>query len=149
MPVRTRNESRPNESDFETSAPERDLAPSVDRQVGSEARTKICGAGCGKREFLEGLAARAPDYSRGKRIACADLIFFSAKTLKDLANLKSLARSINRNGAIWVVYPKGQTHIREIDVITAGKSAGLTDNKVCSFSETHTALRFCIPVAKR
>jgi hypothetical protein len=71
------------------------------------------------------------------------------EAVADLAQLNSLGRSIHKNGAIWVVYPKGQLHIREIDVITAGKSAGLTDNKVCSFSATHTALRFCIPVAER
>jgi hypothetical protein len=66
-----------------------------------------------------------------------------------LSQLKSLAKSIDRNGAVWVVYPKGRTHIREVDVIAAGKSAGLIDNKVCSFSATHTALRFCIPVVNR
>jgi len=47
------------------------------------------------------------------------------------------------------VYPKGQKHIREIDVINAGKSAGLVDNKVARFSETHTALRLVIPLANR
>ena len=100
-------------------------------------------------EFLTDLAARVPHYSRGKRINDADLIFLSAEEPKDLANLKSLSRSMAKTGAIWVVYPKGQTHIREIDVINAGQSAGLTDNKVCRFSETHTALRFCVPIAKR
>lgn len=49
----------------------------------------------------------------------------------------------------WVVYPKGQRHIREIDVMDAGRSAGLTDNKVCRFSNTHTALRFVVPVSQR
>jgi hypothetical protein len=44
---------------------------------------------------------------------------------------------------------KGQKHIREVDVIAAGRSAGLTDNKFCRFSETHTALRFVIPLARR
>jgi hypothetical protein len=63
--------------------------------------------------------------------------------------LKSLSVSICKSGGIWVVYPKGQTHIREIDVINAGKSAGLTDNKVVRFSATHTALRFVIPLVKR
>jgi hypothetical protein len=100
-------------------------------------------------EFLADLAARVPGYSRGQRLAGADLIFFSAEDSKDLPNLKSLATSIHPEGAIWVVYPKGQTRIREIEVINAGKAAGLTDNKVCRFSETHTALRFSIPVAKR
>jgi hypothetical protein len=60
-----------------------------------------------------------------------------------------LRKSIAKTGAIWVAYPKGCQEIRELDVITAGKSAGLTDNKVCSFSPTHTALRFVIPLANR
>jgi hypothetical protein len=130
--------------------PERDYSHRllIDK-LGVKPGQKIAILGVESVGFLHDLAARAPDYSRGNLIAGADLIFFSAETLKDLANLKSLARSINKNGAIWVVYPKGQSHIRETDVINAGKSAGLTDNKVCSFSTTHTALRFCIPVVNR
>ena len=96
-----------------------------------------------------GLASRVPEYSRGERIKNADLIFFSAEAQDDLSRLKPLVKWISRSGAIWVVYPKGQNHIREIDVINAGKSAGLTDNKVCRFSDTHTALRFVIPVSQR
>lgn len=118
-------------------------------KLGVKRGQRIAVLGVESAEFLKNLAARAPDYSRGKPIAGADLIFLSAEAITDLTNLKSLARSLPQNGAIWVVYPKGQTHIREIDVITAGKSAGLTDNKVCGFSATHTALRFCIPRANR
>jgi hypothetical protein len=36
-----------------------------------------------------------------------------------------------------------------VEVISAAKSAGLVDNKVASFSATHTALRLVIPVARR
>lgn len=100
-------------------------------------------------EFLTGLAERVPEYSRGARIKDADLIFFSAEARADLSQLKSLAKWISRSEGIWVVYPKGQTHIREVDVINAGKSASLTDNKVCRFSDTHTALRFVVPVSMR
>jgi hypothetical protein len=100
-------------------------------------------------EFLMGLASRVGDYSRGKAVKDSDLVFFSAESRQDLAHLKSLANTIQKAGAIWVVYPKGQKHIREIDVIAAAKSSGLVDNKVCSFSTTHTALRLCIPVAQR
>ena len=130
--------------------PERDYSHRllIDK-LGVKPGQKIAVLGVESAEFLAGLTACVPDYSRGKRIQGADLVFFSAEALKDLANLKSLSRSIAKAGAIWVVYPKGQTHIREIDVIKAGKSAGLTDNKVCRFSDTHTALRFCVPVADR
>lgn len=131
-------------------APERDyLHRLLIDKLGVKPGQKIAVLGVESAEFLTELAARVPEYSRGRRINGADLIFFSAEAIADLTNLRSLVSSIQRDGAIWVVYPKGQKHIREIDVITAGKSAGLTDNKVCSFSATHTALRFCIPIAKR
>jgi hypothetical protein len=78
-----------------------------------------------------------------------DLIFVAAERLADLRPLKLLAKAIHKKGAVWVVYPKGRRDIRGVDVIAAGKSAGLVDNKVCRFSETHTALRFVIPLAKR
>jgi hypothetical protein len=130
--------------------PERDYSHRllIDK-LGVKPGQRIAVLGVESAEFLTELAARVPEYSRGKRVAGADLIFFSAEAVADLGHWSSLARSIQRNGAIWVVYPKGQKHIREIDVINTGKSAGLTDNKVCSFSRTHTALRFCIPVGKR
>ncbi len=131
-------------------APERDYSHRllIDK-LGVKPEQKIAVLGVESAEFLTDLEARVPEYSRGKRLNGADLVFFSAEAVVDLAQLGSLGRSIQKNGAIWVVYPKGQRQIREIDVITAGKAAGLTDNKVCSFSATQTALRFCIPVAKR
>jgi hypothetical protein len=48
-----------------------------------------------------------------------------------------------------VIYPKGVQEIREIDVIEAGRAAGLKDTKVVGFSATHTGLRFTIPLAAR
>jgi hypothetical protein len=130
--------------------PERDYSHRllIDK-LGVKRGQRISVMGVEAAEFLTELAARVPDYSRGKLIQNADLIFFSAEAMPDLTRLKSLVHSIEKAGAIWVVYPKGKQHIREIDVIAAGKSAGLVDNKVCSFSATHTALRLCIPVAKR
>jgi hypothetical protein len=118
-------------------------------KLGVKQGQRIAVLGVESAEFLKDLADRVPQYSRGEPVADADLVFFSAESRKVLAQLKSLARSAAKNGAVWVIYPKGQAHIREIDVISAGRSAGLTDNKVCRFSDTHTALRFVIPVARR
>lgn len=131
-------------------APERNYSHRllIDK-LGVKAGQRIAVLGVESAEFLKDLDVRVPEYSRGKRMANADLVFFSAEARGDLAQLESLGRSIRKDGAIWVVYPKGQTHIRETDVIQAGKDAGLTDNKVCSFSATHTALRFVVPIAKR
>ena len=130
--------------------PERDYSHrTLIDKLGVKPGQRIAVLGVEDAEFLRDLGAGVPEYSRGNRISNADLIFFSAEAREDLSQLKSLSRLISKSGGIWVVYPRGQKHIREIDVINAGKSAGLTDNKVCRFSGTHTALRFVIPLAKR
>jgi hypothetical protein len=76
----------------------------------------------------------------------ADLLFFAAQKTADLARIAKLKARLNPRGALWVVYPKGVAAIREIEVIEAGRAAGLKDIKVASFSATHTALRFVLPV---
>ncbi len=79
----------------------------------------------------------------------ADLIFLAAPEQRALEKVAGLAAALQPAGALWVVYPKGVAAIREIDVIQAGRAAGLKDVKVVSFSATHTGLRFVIPVAAR
>lgn len=76
----------------------------------------------------------------------ADLLFFAAQRTADLARIGKLKARLKPRGALWVIYPKGVTAIREIEAIEAGRAAGLKDNKVASFSSTHTALRFALPV---
>jgi len=99
--------------------------------------------------FLAQLEGRAADVSRGWPRKDSDLIFFVVESTAELKELVSLRVSLKPNGAIWVVYPKGRQDIREIAVIAAAKRAGLVDNKVVRFSNTHTALRLVIPLAKR
>ena len=99
--------------------------------------------------FLNQIKPFAPTFAERKPAGDIDLIFFGAEKKEELKRLGPLRKAIVKNGAVWVVYPKGQAHIREIDVINAAKSAGLVDNKVCRFSDTHTALRCVIPRALR
>ena len=141
MPHKIKNKPR---------APERDYSHrALIDKLGVKPGQRICVLGVSDAAFLKDLGARVPDFARDQQRDAADLIFLGAEDLKALDRLKPLANAIQKNGAIWVVYPKGQQHIREADVMVAGKSAGLTDVKVCRFSETHTALRFVIPVARR
>ena len=45
---------------------------------------------------------------------------------------------------------KGKTAtLRDVQVMDAARAAGLVDNKVASFSATHTSIRLVIPVALR
>jgi hypothetical protein len=99
--------------------------------------------------FLRELSLRSSAVSFDDLAREPDVIFLGVEESDKLARLNSLSRAIKGAGAIWVVYPKGQRHIREVDVISAGKAAGLVDNKVVRFSDSHTALRFVIPLARR
>jgi hypothetical protein len=76
----------------------------------------------------------------------ADLVFFAASDKKALSQVPKLATSLKPKGALWIVYPKGVKEIREVEVIEAGRAAGLKDIKVCAFSATHTGLKFVFPV---
>ena len=79
-----------------------------------------------------------------------DLVLLGADSVAALAPLQDLAGRIRPAGAIWVVSRKGKAAtLRDVEVMDAARAAGLVDNKVASFSATHTALRLVIPVARR
>jgi hypothetical protein len=102
-------------------------------------------------EAIRGLLAeRTTDVTEGRPLEDTDLVVLGADATTALAQLAELAARIRPNGAIWVVSRKGKAAtIRDVEVMAAAKAAGLVDNKVVSFSATHTALRLVIPVALR
>jgi hypothetical protein len=101
-------------------------------------------------DFLDQLTARngAPDW--GIDNGDLDIVFYAADRLDDLACLPELRNALKPAGAIWVVSPKGKgIEVKDTDVMAAARESGLVDNKVASFSTTHTALRLVIPKALR
>jgi hypothetical protein len=94
---------------------------------------------------LEGRGATVVSKPAGR----ADVIFYAAESRAALDRLGSLQQHMERDGAIWVIRPRGVQAITESDVMKAGKAAGLVDVKVVRFSDTHTAEKFVVPVAKR
>jgi hypothetical protein len=117
-------------------------------KLGVKPSHRVAVLGVKDEDFLSQLLARLED-NEGVTSG-ADLIFYEADHLEDLARLEELASTINRKGAIWVVSPKGKgTEVKDTDVMAAAKSAGLVDTKVVAFSDTHTALKLVIPVARR
>jgi hypothetical protein len=96
------------------------------------------------------IAERTTDLTEGWPEPDTDIVLLGADSFEALAPLREIAACIRPNGAIWVVSRKGKAAtLRDTDVIDAAKAARLVDNKVASFSETHTALRLVIPVARR
>ena len=79
----------------------------------------------------------------------SESIFFAADSIETLSALSKISKSMRGATALLIVYPKGQKHITENDVIAAGRRANLKDVKVVGFSSTHTALKFVIPVSER
>lgn len=99
--------------------------------------------------FAEELRARGARIVRTAPAGGVDAIFFGASRREDLSRLADAVHSLKPNGALWVVRPKGIKEITEAETMAAGKRAGLVDVKVVSFSDTHTAEKFVIPLAKR
>jgi hypothetical protein len=100
--------------------------------------------------FLALLRGRTSDVVKGRPREAVDLVFMGASELKDLKRITAVKGWIEPNGAIWVVRPKGgRSEIRDTDVIAAGLAAGLVDNKIASFSETHGAMRLVFRLRDR
>ena len=99
-------------------------------------------------DFREELLAAGADVSSRVRRGSAMLVVAVDDTA-GLQRLGSLEPYLERNGAVWAVFPKGRKELRDVDVIRAGVAVGLVDNKVVRFSDTHTAFRFVIPLVRR
>ena len=96
------------------------------------------------------IADRTSDITDGWPGPDTDVVLLGADSTAQLEVLPGLAAMIRPNGAIWVVSRKGKTAtLRDVDVMEAARASGLIDNKVASFSATHTSLRLVIPVALR
>ncbi|HEY7497573.1 MAG TPA: hypothetical protein VH740_03630 [Vicinamibacterales bacterium] len=125
--------------------------PSRLDKLGVKQGMSIAAIGIGDARFADEVKRRGAKLRRSAPAASrpADMIFYGANHRDALMRLAALSKMIQQNGAIWVVRPKGRAEITEAETMAAGKRAGLVDVKVVSFSETHTAEKFMIPVARR
>jgi len=118
-------------------------------KLGVKPGMRVSVLGVSEKLFWKELEARVENASDGKPLANSDLIFFQVEEAAQLKRLRELQKSIVPAGAIWVVWLKGQQHIKEDHVRAIAPSADLVDVKVCAFSETLSALKLMIPRAKR
>jgi hypothetical protein len=79
-----------------------------------------------------------------------DLVFLWVGRPADLQRIGKLRTLIHDAGAIWVLRQKGASSpVREVDVIEAGRTFDLVDNKIASFSDTVAAMRLVVPLNQR
>jgi hypothetical protein len=121
---------------------------SVLDKLGVKSGQKVSIAGSLDADFVAELEAHGADVSTRVRKA-SDVIFLAASHRRELERLAVLRDSLAPNGSIWVIRPKGVADITEAEVMAAGKAAGLVDVKVVRFSDTHTAEKLVIPLARR
>jgi hypothetical protein len=119
-------------------------------KLGIRPGARVAIVGVSDPALAEELAAWTDDVTVGPPRGDSHLIFLAADEPADLANLSDLRGRLTPDGAIWVVSRKGAAAtLRDVEVMAAGRGAGLVDNKVVAFSPSHTALRLVIPRAQR
>jgi hypothetical protein len=77
----------------------------------------------------------------------ADVVLIGADATTDVESVLGRWRQrIEPAGGIWLLTPKrGQPgYIDQTELILAGPAAGVVDNKICSVSDTVSAMRFVI-----
>ena len=90
---------------------------------------------------------------RGRRTTSRWTWCWSAPTPRptSAAVLERWRQRIDQAGGIWLLTPKrGQPgYVDQRELILAGPAAGVVDNKICSVSDTLSAMRFVIRKADR
>ncbi|MEP7084548.1 MAG: DUF3052 family protein [Betaproteobacteria bacterium] len=125
------------------------VRPRIDK-LGVKPGDRVAVVGVDDDVLLSELRARTDEIVIGMPRSRRDVIFYAADSPDALDQLETLRTRIVHAGAIWVVSRKGKERaLNDTDVIAAAKRCGLVDNKVVSFSSTHTALRLVIPLALR
>jgi hypothetical protein len=100
--------------------------------------------------FEAELRERGAVIETGRLTQGLDLLFYLVRGGADLLALGELEPLIHDAGAIWILRTKGAARrVREVDIIDAGKSFGLIDNKIASFSDEYAAMRLVVPLARR
>ena len=123
--------------------------PSRLQKIGVKPHWRVSALGVADEAFLAELEDAVTFLSIGRVVKKSDAIFYGAQDEAALARLAKLKASLVADGALWVIRPKGRPEITESAVMSAGKAAGLVDVKVVSFSPTHTAEKFVIPLKSR
>ena len=101
------------------------------------------------REILDDLEAKGATLVIGSVPQDVMMVLFRVVRPSQLATLGAMTSRIARNGAIWVVHPRGDASVADTIIFAAARDAGLTYTKVVRFSERDTAEKLVIPRTAR
>jgi Ribonucleotide reductase, alpha subunit len=101
------------------------------------------------RDILDDLEAKGAQLVMGSVPQDAMMVLFRIVRPSQLATLSAMTSRIARDGAIWVVHPRGDASVGDTVIFAAARDAGLTYTKVVRFSERDTAEKLVIPRTAR
>jgi hypothetical protein len=123
---------------------------SVIDKLGVQSGSRVSIINVGDKKFLTDIKGKTDDISIGSPATDSDFIFYEANSPVEVAHLAYLKKYLKPSGGIWVVSRKGKNAtMKDVEVMSIGKKCGLVDVTVVGFSETHTALKFVIPISRR
>lgn len=130
---------------------ERDYsARSLFQKLGVEANSHVALVGRHDDAFTAALGVRLAKAASQSLRTQYDIIFVRVDVPRDLERVARAAKHLMPGGALWVFHPKGRgASPHDAQVRAAGLAAGLVDNKISAYSDSHTATRFVIPLARR
>jgi len=110
-------------------------------KLGVKPGQRVAIANLDDADFAAELTGRTPPLADGE--GGLDILFYGADSEAELARIPDLIARLADRGALWIVSRKGKAAtLKDVQVMAAAKAHGLVDNKVCGFSDSHTALRF-------
>ena len=119
-------------------------------KLGLKVGQKVAVVGLEDPSFKAELEDRVEHVTWGKPKPNSDAIFLAVNSPAELKRINAMVPLLQRAGALWLIRPKGAgAAVTEHETRAAGKAVGLVDVKVVSFSDTHSAEKYVIPLSKR
>ncbi|MBV8531816.1 MAG: hypothetical protein JO104_10895 [Candidatus Eremiobacteraeota bacterium] len=131
--------------------PERDYSGrSLFEKLGVVAQAHVALVGRHETSFTVALNARLAKAASEALRTRYDLIFLRVDAPSDLIRIARASAHLKPAGALWIFHPKGPgASPSDAEVRSSGIAAGLVDNKISAYSDSHTATRFVIPIVRR
>lgn len=118
-------------------------------KLGVKKGMQVAVVGVEDETLLADLVARGATLTHGEVPTGTQLVLWRVARASFLCKLAGMTGKIARDGAIWVIHPRGDASIADTVIFAAGRAAGLTATKVVRFSETDTAEKLVIPRSQR
>lgn len=130
---------------------ERDYSQrSLFEKLGVVAEAHVALVGRHEEAFTTALNERLAKGASESLRTVYDLIFLRVDGPRDLHRVARAATHLKPDGALWIFHPKGKgASPTDAEVRSSGIAAGLVDNKISAYSDSHTATRFVIPLELR